>query len=105
MTVYQSFHSVQCFVLVWLQCAILRFAFDACTIVHFCFYCIFFQVPAFDPTLIIDEGMHANFLQLFADNAEKDFQAALRHLGMFKPDDLYPKQERVSLTKSRMFDE
>jgi len=28
--------------------------------------------------------------------------SALRHLGMFKPDDLYPNQERVSLTKLRM---
>jgi len=46
--------------------------------------------------------MHGNFLQPFADNSEKDFQAALRHLGMFKPDDLYPNQERVSLTKLRM---
>jgi hypothetical protein len=50
----------------------------------------------------IDETTRENFVQLFADNSEKEFQAALRHLGMFKPDDLYHQNERVSLTKLRM---
>jgi hypothetical protein len=31
--VHSSFHSVQCFVLVWLLSAFLRLALDACTIV------------------------------------------------------------------------
>ena len=60
------------------------------------------QVPAFDPSLVISQNTHTQFLQLYADNSDEDFQSALRQLGMFKPDDLYPNQERVSLTKLRL---